>query len=239
MTTRRILFSAGVGVYMSGAAFAADNVLTDQEAKDGWKLLWDGRSSDGWRSAASDRFPAAGWEMKDGVLTVLGKKGGDIVTRESYSNFELSFEFRLTPVGNSGVKYFVQPAPGGKGMVGLEFQILDDARHPDAKLGTNGDRTVSSLYDLMPAAASKKPSPIGEWNQGRIVSRGTHVEHWLNGGKVLEYERGSPAFRERIAASKYKTIPGFGEAKEGPILLQDHNDTVSFRNLKIRTFAAP
>ena len=239
MTTRRILISAMAGVCMAGAACAADNLLSDQEAKDGWKLLWDGHSAEGWRSAGSEQFPAAGWEMKDGVLTVLGKKGGDIVTRAKYANFELSFEFRLTPVANSGVKYFVQPTAGGKGAVGLEYQILDDARHPDAKLGENGDRTISSLYDLMPAAATKKPSPIGEWNRGRIVSRGPHVEHWLNGEKVLEYERGSDAFRARIAASKYKGIPGFGEAKEGPILLQDHNDVVSFRNLKIRTFSAP
>lgn len=226
------------------------NTLTDQERADGWRLLWDGKTTKGWRGAKLKGFPDHGWEIKDGVLTVLASggaesaAGGDIVTTERYSDFELVVDFKITPGANSGIKYFCEPnldpitGTGAKAAtgsaIGLEFQILDDALHPDAKQGRDGNRTIASLYDLIPAAATKQPSPIGEWNTARIVSHGAHVEHWLNGQKVLEYERGSPAFRELVAQSKYKTIPGFGEWKDGHILLQDHGDRVSFRNIKMR-----
>ncbi|HOB33519.1 MAG TPA: DUF1080 domain-containing protein [Verrucomicrobiota bacterium] len=226
------------------------NTLTEEERSNGWRLLWDGRTTAGWRSARSNGFPATGWEIKDGILTVLPSGGGesvgggDIITEQRYSDFELLVDFRITPGANSGIKYFVQPnldPVTGSGMpaatgsaVGLEFQILDDQRHPDAKLGRNGNRTLGSLYDLMPAK-DKQPNPIGAWNTARIVSRGRHVEHWLNGRKILEYERGSESFRELVSQSKYRGIPGFGEWKDGHILLQDHGDRVSFRNIKIRT----
>ncbi len=226
------------------------NTLSDQEKADGWKLLWDGKSTDGWRSAKAETFPSKGWVIENGTLNVLatgGKEsaaGGDIITRERYSDFELVADFKISEGTNSGIKIFVQPnldpitGTGAKtstgSAIGLEFQILDDLRHPDAKLGRNGDRTLGSLYDLMPAPSSKKPNPIGEWNTARIVSRGNHVEHWLNGEKLLEYDRGSADFRANVALSKYKTIPGFGEWKDGHILLQDHGDKVSFRNIKIR-----
>jgi hypothetical protein len=229
---------------------AAPNTLTDAEKAAGWRLLWDGRSTEGWHSAKADVFPAKGWEIKDGILTVLASggaesaAGGDIITREPFTEFELQLDFRITPGANSGIKYFVQPnldpitGSGAKAAtgsaIGLEFQILDDERHPDAKLGRDGNRTIGSLYDLMPAAKTKPVRPIGEWNTARIVVRGKHVEHWLNGAKVLEYERGSLAFRELVAQSKYKNIPGFGEWADGHILLQDHGNAVSFRNLKIR-----
>lgn len=226
------------------------NTLTAQERRDGWRLLWDGKTTKGWRSAKSDEFPSKGWVIEDGVLTVLPSGGGeavgggDIVTRERYSQFELKVDFKITPGANSGIKYFCQPnldpitGTGAKAAtgsaIGLEFQILDDERHPDAKLGRDGNRTVASLYDLIPASAEKHAYPIGEWNTAHIVVRGSHVEHWLNGRKVLEYERGSSAFRELVAQSKYKTIPGFGEWSDGHILLQEHGDRVSFRNVKIR-----
>ena len=231
-----------------------DNTLTAEEQAAGWRLLWDGKTTTGWRSAKAENFPTKGWEIKDGVLSVLATggaeaaAGGDIITRERFSQFELVLDFKITPGANSGIKYFCQPnldpitGTGAKtttgSAIGLEYQILDDARHPDAKAGRDGNRTIASLYDLMTAAASKQPSPIGEWNTARLLVQGNHVEHWLNGQKVLAYERGTPAFREIVALSKYKTIPGFGEWADGHILLQDHGDAVSFRNIKLRVPSA-
>lgn len=238
-----------------GTAFAADpappNTLTSAEQAAGWRLLWDGKTTEGWRSPKRDTFPKQGWSMEAGVLTVHDNKGeesaggGDIITRERFSDFELLVDFKLTPGANSGIKYFVQPdlkpidkktgKPIGVGSaIGLEFQLLDDARHPDAKLGRDGNRTLGSLYDLIPAAATKPSLPIGEWNTARIVVRGPHVEHWLNGKLVVAYERGTPEFRAAVAQSKFKNLPGFGEWADGHILLQEHGNTVSFRNVKIR-----
>jgi len=218
------------------------NTLTDAERAEGWRLLWDGNTTWGWRSARGKEFPKGGWEIKDGVLSVVetggaeSRAGGDIVTVASYAAFDLKLEFRLTPGANSGVKYYVDTElnKGEGSAIGLEFQLLDDARHPDAKMGRDGNRTLASLYDLIPAAAGKKTKPIGEWNEARIVSDGRHVEHWLNGAKVLEYERGGEAFRTLVAISKYKDWPAFGERPSGPILLQDHGNRVFFRNVKIR-----
>jgi hypothetical protein len=231
-----------------------DNTLTAEEQAADWRLLWDGKTTTGWRSAKAENFPTKGWEIKDGVLSVLATggaesaAGGDIITRERFSQFELVLDFKITPGANSGIKYFCQPnldpitGTGAKtttgSAIGLEYQILDDARHPDAKAGRNGNRTIASLYDLMTAAASKQPNPVGEWNTARLLVQGNHIEHWLNGQKVLAYERGTPAFREIVAQSKYKTIPGFGEWADGHILLQDHGDAVSFRNIKLRVPSA-
>jgi hypothetical protein len=217
------------------------NTLSDQERKEGWKLLFDGKTTAGWRGAYKTTFPDHGWEVRDGMLIVQASNGGeaanggDIVTVDEYSNFDLKVDFKLTEGANSGIKYFVteqQPRTPGSAM-GLEYQLLDDARHPDAKLGINGNRTLASLYDLMPAT-NKKPNPIGEWNHARIVVRGRHVEHWLNGVKVLEYERGGKEFLAHKAESKFKDRKDFGEAPRGHILLQDHGNQVFFRNIKIR-----
>jgi hypothetical protein len=234
---------------------APANILTTDEVATGWKLLWDGKTSEGWRSAKSDKFPAKGWTMRGGVLTVRESGGsesgggGDIITRKRYSNFELLVDFKITTGANSGVKYFVQTdispvtATGAKAAtgsaIGCEYQILDDEHHPDAKLGLNGDRTLASLYDLIPAPATKKPNPTGEWNTARIVVNGRHVEHWLNDEMVLEYDRGSDDFRKAVALSKFKDIPGFGEWPDGYILLQDHGNEVSFRNIKIHVLPPP
>ncbi len=236
-------------------AAGALNTLTAQEKTGGWKLLWDGKTGDGWRSAKSDKFPEHGWTIRDGVLTVHDNKGeesaggGDIITRQRYNNFELTAEFKITPGANSGIKIFVQPniSPVDKktgqptavgSAIGCEFQILDDALHPDAKLGKDGDRKLGSLYDLIPAPADKITKPVGEWNSARILSSGKHVEFWLNGVKTVEFERGSESFRQHVAESKFKNIPDFGEWADGHILLQEHGNEVSFRNVKIRELAA-
>lgn len=220
------------------------NRLSDGERRAGWKLLWDGRTNAGWHGAKSSAFPSTGWSLADGVLTAKGG-GGDIVTTHAYRNFELSVDFRLTPGANSGIKYFVDPdLLKSKGeAVGLEYQLLDDARHPDAKMGRDGNRTVGSLYDLIaarnlsdPSSPGKRVNPPGEWNRAVIVVRGNHVEHWLNGFKMVEYERGSSDFQKLVAQSKFAGKPHFGEGSATPILLQDHGDTVDFRSIKLREF---
>jgi hypothetical protein len=225
------------------------NQLTEQEKAQGWRLLWDGKTTNGWKGAKLSAFPEKGWEIKDGVLSVLAsgggeaRNGGDIITADEYSDFELQLDFRLSPGANSGIKYFVDPKllKGEGSAIGLEFQLLDDERHPDAKLGVKGNRTIGSLYDLIAATnlseadrTTKRINPPGEWNRARIVVRGKHVEHWLNDVRVVEFERGTQMFRALVAYSKYRDWPGFGEYKSGPILLQDHGDHVSFRSIKIR-----
>lgn len=225
------------------------NTLTEDEEKEGWQLLFDGKTTNGWRGAHKDTFPANGWTVRDGQLIVEksdgseSTNGGDIVTNEEYEAFDLLVEFKITEGANSGIKYFVteKEEPSGSAF-GLEYQILDDSKHPDAKLYTTtpGSRTLSSLYDLIPVP-SKRFNGVGQWNQARVVVYpNNHVEHWLNGFKVLEYERGSDAFRKAVAGSKY-AAPAynkhgrFGEAESGHILLQDHGDEVAFRSIKIKT----
>lgn len=225
------------------------NRLSPGERRAGWKLLWDGKTNRGWRSAKGPAFPTKGWSIQGGILTVEpstggeATNGGDIITTRDYSNFELSVDFRLTPGANSGIKYFVDPnlLKGEGSAIGLEFQLLDDNLHPDAKMGRDGNRTVGSLYDLITARnlsdanyPVKRVNPPGEWNRAVIVVRGRHVEHWLNGFKVVEYERGSKEFRELVAISKYAKWPNFGEWTKGPILLQDHGNRVDFRSIKLR-----
>jgi len=251
-TSNFICLALFIGLLPALAAdSAAPNTLTDSEKVAGWRLLWDGNSSAGWRTPRTDVFPNRGWQITNGLLTVLptggGESGGggDIITKERFSQFELSVDFQISEGANSGIKYFVQPdispidkntgKPTAVGSaIGPEYQLLDDLRHPDAKAGRNGNRTLGSLYDVMPAATLKKPNPIGEWNTARIVVTGKHVEHWLNGEKILEFDRGSEPFRKEVALSKFKNIPDFGEWPDGHILLQDHGNRVSFRNIKIR-----
>ena len=211
-----------------------NNKLTKKEIKAGWQLLWDGKTNTGWRSYNKPAFPATGWEMKDGILSVLptqaqAPSGGDIITNTTYRNFELMVDFLYTPGANSGIKYFID----GKTNIGCEYQILDDKLHPDAKLGINGNRTLAGLYDLIPPKNKKDNGP-DNWNRAGIIVKGNHVEHWLNGQMTVSYERGDAAWKALVATSKFKGSPNFGEAAEGHILLQDHGNKVSFKNIKIR-----
>jgi hypothetical protein len=226
------------------------NTLSEYEIRKGWRLLWDGKTSEGWRSAKSNKFPETGWQIKDGVLTVQesgggeAAHGGDIITVGTFSQFELIVEFNMTEGANSGIKYFVDPAlnKGSGSAIGLEYQILDDDKHPDATQGVEGNRTLASLYDLIKAENLSAPSRnkgfngIGKWNRARIVVKGDQVQHWLNEIKVVEYDRMTQIFKALVAYSKYKNWENFGQIPEGHILLQDHGNTVHFRNIKIREF---
>ena len=217
--------------------------LSKEEAAQGWRLLFDGESTEVWRGAHREDFPATGWEVRDGELTLLasepgGERGGGIVTRESFSAFELQLEFQLTEGANSGIKYLVTEtygsAPGSA--VAFEYQLLDDLRHPDAQLGRDGNRTLASLYDLLPATKTPRfVKPPGRFNHARIIVHADgRVEHWLNHVPVLEFDRNSPELAEAILASKFGGREGFGRWPEGRILLQDHGGEVAFRSIKVR-----
>lgn len=227
------------------------NQLTENEKKDGWKLIWDGVNTDNWKGARLNDFPKKGWEINNGELTVLkssggeSANGGDIVTKKKYKNFILEVDFKITEGANSGIKYFVDTDlnKGAGSAIGCEFQILDDAKHPDAKMGVDGNRTLGSLYDLIKANAQvhnphipheKYFNGIGMWNRARIVVNGDRIQHFLNGVKIVEYERNTQMWKALVAFSKYKDWPNFGEYEEGNILLQDHGDEVSFKNIKLK-----
>jgi hypothetical protein len=216
------------------------NTLTDKELKEGWKLLFDGKTSSGWMNAKIKKFPATGWEITNGTLSINPATkgtngGGDIVTKSKYKNFELVVDFMYTIGANSGIKYFVDTEinNGALASIGCEYQILDDKNHPDAKMGIAGNHTLASLYDLI-APKNRIDNGPDKWNSAKIIVRGNKVQHWLNGQMTVEYERGNDAWRKLVATSKFKTSPGFGEVREGRILLQEHGSAVSFRNIKIR-----
>lgn len=220
------------------------NTLSAQEKAQGFQLLFDGKTTKGWQPLFDPNAPLRRWEVREGTLSVLKsdgtETGNDIVyERQVGPAFEFAFDFKFSEGGNSGVKYFVdkQYSPGGKSGIGLEFQVLDDEKHPDAKMGRDGNRTLGSLYDLITSTKVDKrfQKKIGDWNQGKIiVYPDNRVEHWLNGYKVVEYVRGSPEYLELVAQSKYKNWKGFGQARQGYLLLQDHGDAASYRSLKFR-----
>ena len=213
------------------AGAAEPNQLTSEEKAAGWKLLFDGTTSKGWHSFQKQTFPDHGWKVEDGWLHGLGKGGGDLLSDGEFEQFELQWEWRIGSGGNSGLKYFVLESR--KSALGHEYQMLDDQVNPDGKVAS-GKHVTASFYDVLKPTMPPPTKPIGEINRSRVLVRGTHVEHWLNGVKVLEYECGSPAVKAAVAESKFKNVQGFGEPVKGHLLLQDHGSDVWFRNLKLR-----
>lgn len=207
---------------------AARDLLTETERAEGWRMLFDGRTTDGWRGYKQQSAPA-GWQAVDAALTRVGG-GGDIITSEQFGDFELALEWKVGPAGNSGVFYRVTESAEESYHTGIEMQVLDDAGHAD---GQSRLTSAGSLYGLYPAPAGVV-KPAGQWNSARILVRGNHVEHWLNGQQVVEAELWSPDWNTRLAASKFTEWPGYARATRGHIGLQDHGDRVAYRNIKIR-----
>ena len=219
-------------ILLTGSAglAAAPNQLTDKEKANGWILLFDGKTTDGWRSFKKQTFPQKGWVVEDGWLHCLGNGGGDIITDAEFTDFDLQWDWKQAPAGNSGVKYFITEERASA--IGHEYQMIDEEKEPDAKLA-DGKRVTASFYDVLkPTKVATKPP--GETNHSRILVKGNHVEHWLNGEKVLGYECGSDALKAAIAQSKFKTTAGFGDKIKAHILLQDHHSQVWFQNIKLR-----
>jgi len=217
-----------------------DNKLTEREKAEGWKLLFDGKSTEAWMNAKTKKFPENGWVVREGMLvcdpeTKKPGGGGDIVTVDKFRNFELIVDFKYTTRANGGIKYFVDTEinNGALASIGCEYQVLDDRNHPDAKAGINGNRTLAGLYDLI-TPKNKRDNGADAWNRASIIVNGNKVQHWLNGQMTVEYERGNQAWKELVATSKFKNSPGFGEVQEGRLLLQDHGNLVMYKNLKIR-----
>jgi hypothetical protein len=226
-------------VAVSSALGADAKAPGDQDAASGWKLLFDGKTTQGWRSFKKQSFPEAGWIVEDGWLHCLGKGGGnkgggDVITDAEFGDFELSWEWKQATDGNSGLKYFVLETRNAA--LGHEYQMIDDARNGDAKLA-QGKRVTAAFYDVLKPTVAPPTRPPGQTNESRVLIRGNHVEHWLNGTKVLEYECGSPELKDALAHSKFKDTPGFGNKVKGHLLLQDHDSEVWFRNIKIREIA--
>jgi len=232
----------------TSATLGPPNQLTAAERAAGWRLLFDGRTLTGWRGLGYDSVPTAHWVVVNGTIKKIASgnvpkladgqplNGGDLMTVGTSSDFELTWEWKVTPGANSGLKYnvseelSVKEAPNHAAL-GFEYQILDDDRHPDGKLPSH---RAGALYDLIAPSVPTHVHPVGEWNQSRLVFKGNHGEHWLNGEKLLEFELGSGSMDSALAKSKYRSIPGFADRRKGHIVLQDHGDEVYFRNIKVR-----
>ena len=233
-----VLATSAVAILIAAIQPAADNVLTAAEKKAGWVLLFDGTSTDGWRGYKKPDASGTRWMVKDGTLTLPPNDGKDtrgardIISKDTFDRFELTFDFKVADGANSGVKYYV--LEDQESAIGHEYQVIDDERHADAKIGL--ERQTASFYDVL-EPKDRKLRKAGEWNQGRIVAMGPTVEHYLNGGRVLTYELDSPALRKAIQDSKFAKVERFGKLHKGHILIQDHGDQVWYRNVKIRRLA--
>lgn len=222
-----ILASAGLG-----SARAADNELTADEKKGGWQLLFDGKTTKGWHSFKKTTFPAKGWTAEGGMLKLASHaEVGDILSDGTFSEFDLTWDWRIPKGSNNGLKYFVLESRTQ--VLGHEYQMIDDdAEKLDPKHSTG------SFYDVLAPTHGTARKPAGEWNHSRVVVSGQRVEHWLNGKKVLEYELGSEKVRAAVAASKFKAVAGFGERQKGSIMLTDHHDPVEYKNIKIKDLSS-
>jgi hypothetical protein len=235
LTAITLVLSGTTGIAPPRAAEdQAPNTLTDKEKADGWKLLFDGKTTAGWRKYKGDKVPES-WQVGDGALVFSPEKGksrGDIVTTDQYDHFDLVLDWKIAPGGNSGLMYRVTEDAEAPYMTGPEYQLLDNARHAD---GRDPKTSAASCYALY-APSKDMTKPVGAWNQTRLVVRGNHVEHWLNGENVVSYQLGSADWQKRYEASKFKEWSGFGKQPKGHICLQDHGDRIEFRNIKIRVF---
>jgi len=252
-------FSGGSRVHLTGKialvltmaapSLGAQNTLTAAEQAQGWRLLFDGKTFAGWRGLGYDSVPTAHWRIVDGSIMKIASgnvpkmpdgqpaNGGDLMSVDTFRDFELSFEWKATPAMNSGVKYNVSEQLSlanatNHAALGFEYQLIDDSLNDDNKIPSH---RAGSLYDLIPASAAKHLAPVGQWNMSRIVFRGNHGEHWLNGAKIVDFDLGTPFMDSALAKSKYRAIPGFADRRAGHIILQDHGDEVYFRSIKIRS----
>jgi hypothetical protein len=222
-----------VSVLLASQLRAADspsNQLSPEEKRQGWKLLFNGENSQGWHAFKRNSFPTNGWTVQDGWFECLGKSGTDIVSEDEYDQFDLQWDWKIEPAGNSGLKYFVLDTRSSA--LGHEYQMLDDEKNPDGRIA-QGKHVTASFYDVLKPTVTPPTKPVGEINHSRILVQGNHVEHWLNGTKVLEYDCGSDAVKAAVAASKFKSVPEFGNRVKGHLLLQDHHSRVWFRNIKL------
>lgn len=249
----RIISSLVVALVVVSLSACAedDTVPAGQPLEAEWISLFDGNTLDHWRGIGSDSIPAGHWRVEDGTIRKVASgnvpvapdgqplEGGDIMTRETFRDFEFAFEWKVAPGANSGVKYNVSEemsiaAEPVTAALGFEYQVLDDSLHADAELPSH---RTAALYDMIPPNENKRTNPVGEWNQARIVFVGNHGEHWLNGEKVVEYDLDSPRFDSLLAASKYAKFEGFADKRDGHIVLQDHKDDVWYRNVRVRRLA--
>jgi hypothetical protein len=204
-----------------------------------WEILFDGKDLSKWRQAYKDSLPPQGWTIENNALSVQKKrgKGGDIITKETYQNFELVFDFKLTQAANSGIKYHVNLIENSQtkksSMMGIEYQVIDDYNHPEIKDEPNGTSSTGSVYLLYPPVG-KKLNPAGEWNTAKIIAKGNYTEHWLNGVKIAFYTKGTNEFNKKVSETKFKDYPEYAKSNSGYIMLTDHGDQVYFKNIKIK-----